>query len=272
MPPFEDTLSDEEIDAAIAYFQSKWNDEVYTLWSERNEDSDGFFRKVEAAADEQATRHLRARFPQLEIGSPEETPVKDVVLVKVGGEYVYLTQDGRHAFVGSLLDLQTGDNITEQRKERDRQAALAAFLASDRVVYPAQGKGLARLTVFTDTSCGYCRKLHREVPTLQQAGVTVTYIPFPRGGPRGPAYETMRKVWCSPDRRQAMDIAKGVASGDLSSGDCQEADAIKAGYELGIELGVNGTPAIVMPDGRLQPGYLPADRLLGALGLKQQRS
>ncbi len=47
---------------------------------------------------------------------------------------------------------------------------------------------------------------------------------------------------------------------------------VKAGYELGIELRVNGTPAIAMPDGSLQPGYLPADRLLNALGLgrKQQ--
>ena len=107
---------------------------------------------------------------------------------------------------------------------------------------------------------------------LQAAGVTVTYIPFPRSGPTGEVYETMRKVWCSPDRRKAMDIAKGVAGGDLGSGDCKEADAVKAGYELGVKLGVNGTPAIVMPDGQLQPGYLPADRLLSALGLKKQRS
>ena len=82
----------------------------------------------------------------------------------------------------------------------------------------------------------------------------------------------MRKVWCSPDRRTAMDIAKGVSSGDLESGDCKEADAVKAGYELGIRLGVNGTPAIVMPDGQLQPGYLPADRLIAALGLKKSKS
>jgi thiol:disulfide interchange protein DsbC len=168
------------------------------------------------------------------------------------------------------VDLVSGINLTEEGKGQDRQAALAGFPESDRVIYPAQGKESARLTVFTDTSCGYCRKLHREVPALQAGGVTVTYIPFPRSGATGAAYQTMRKVWCSADRRKAMDVAKGVSSGDLGRGDCQQADAVKAGYELGIKLGINGTPAIVMPDGRLQPGYLPADRLLSALGLRRE--
>ena len=273
MPPFEEKLSAADIDAAIAFFQSKWNDEVYSTWMERNDEGDSLLRKVGAVADDRATSGLRKRFPKLTLGETAPTPVKGIVVVKAGGDYVYLTQDGRHAFVGSLVDLETGANLTEEEKGRDRQAALADFPESDRVVYPAQGPEKARLTVFTDTSCGYCRKLHKEVPQLQEVGVTVTYIPFPRSGPAGAAYETMREVWCSPDRRKAMDIAKGVASGDLGRGDCEAADAVKAGYELGVKLGVNGTPAIVMPDGRLQPGYMPADQLLKALGVspKQQR-
>jgi thiol:disulfide interchange protein DsbC len=272
MPAFKEKLSAADIDAVIAFFQSKWNEEVYAHWLERNDGDDSFFRKVGAMADDRATRSLRKRFPTLEIGATAPTPVKGIVVVKAGGDYVYLTEDGHHAFIGSLVDLKTGANLTEDGKGRDRQKALAGFPDSDRVLYPAQGQERARLTVFTDTSCPYCRKLHQEVPTLQQAGVTVTYIPFPRSGPSGAAYETMRQVWCSPDRRKALDIAKGVDVGDLGSGDCKGADAVKAGYALGIKLGVNGTPAIVMPDGRLQPGYLPADRLLGALGLKKNQS
>ncbi|MGB0712589.1 MAG: thioredoxin fold domain-containing protein, partial [Gammaproteobacteria bacterium] len=268
MPPFQDTLSAAQIDAAIAYFQSKWTDEVYGIWTQRNEEPGSLFRKVAALSDEdKATRQLRKRFPKLDIGPSASTPVKGIRVVKAGSEYVYLTEDGRHAFVGSLLDLETGANLTERDRAGDRLSALADFPDKDRVIYPAQGRERARLTVFTDTSCGYCRKLHREVPELQRAGVTVTYIPFPRSGPRGAAYDTMRKVWCSPNRARALDIAKGVGSGALGEGDCKEADAVEAGYKLGIALGVTGTPAILMPDGRLQPGYLPANRLLSLLGL-----
>jgi len=271
MPPFKDKLSDADIDAAIAFFQSKWSEEIYAAWTER--DGDGSVRAAAAAAEKnEPTRFLRQRFPTLEIGPAEETPLQGVVRVKAGREYVYLTADGRHAFLGSLLDLETGANLTEERKSKDRLSALAAFPDLNRIVFPAQGTEQARLTVFTDTSCGYCRKLHRDVPRLRGAGVTVSYIPFPRSGPAGDAYETMRKVWCSPDRRTAMDIAKGVTTGELGGGDCKQADAVKAGYGLGVELGVTGAPSIVLPDGRLQPGYLPPERLLSALGRAGQQT
>jgi len=245
---------------------------MHGIWRERNPVDDSFSHKVENLADDLATSVLRKRFPELEIGESAPTPVGGIVVVKAGDDYLYLTEDGRHAFLGSLVDLESGTNLTEEIRGRDRRAALADFPDTDRVVFPAEGQEKERLTVFTDTTCGFCRKLHRELPTLQKAGITVTYIPFPRSGPAGPAYETMRKVWCSPDRRKAMDIAKGVASGELGNGDCKEADAIKAGYELGIRLGVRGTPGIIMPDGHLQPGYLSADRLIAVLGLKKQQS
>ncbi len=36
MPPFGDKLSSEEVDAVIAWFQSHWNDEIYSAWARRN--------------------------------------------------------------------------------------------------------------------------------------------------------------------------------------------------------------------------------------------
>ena len=36
MPPFADKLSDQDVLAVIAYFQSKWPDEIYAGWHDRN--------------------------------------------------------------------------------------------------------------------------------------------------------------------------------------------------------------------------------------------
>ena len=36
MPPFGDKLTDQDVLAVIAYFQSKWPDEVYKVWHDRN--------------------------------------------------------------------------------------------------------------------------------------------------------------------------------------------------------------------------------------------
>jgi hypothetical protein len=118
------------------------------------------------------------------IGHPEPTPVAGIFRVKIGSDYVHLTADGQDALAGSLLDLSTGENLTEAKRSGDRLEALSGFPADDFVLFPAEGEERARVLVFTDTTCPYCRKLHQEVPALRKAGVTIAYIPFPRGAAR----------------------------------------------------------------------------------------
>lgn len=214
-----------------------------------------------------STDRLARLVPGQEIGQPESTPAAGVFRVKVGGSYVYLTADGGHVLTGDLLDLNTGENLTELQRSGERLALVGAYSESDLVLFAADGEEKARVLVFTDTSCPYCRKLHEEVPALQQAGVTVGYIPFPRGGQGSKGERELRAVWCAEDRVHALNIAKGMETGALGAGDCAGAAAIDTGYRLGVQLGVRGTPTIVLPDGAVLPGYVKAAELLQRLGI-----
>ena len=268
MPSFEDKLSAGDIDAAIAFFQAKWPDEIYTAWLGRNGRAAPLLRAADAAAPpDPITARLRQHLPGSDMGAPVATPLPGIYQVRIDTSYVYLSGGGRYAFVGDLVDLEQGSNLTDIRRNQDNLALMAAFPAQDMVVFPAAGEERASLTVFTDTSCPYCRRLHREVPKLQQAGVTVRYVAYPRAGTQGDAYRAMRAVWCAKDRRSAMDAAQGVGVGFQENGECAAARAVDAGYGLGRQLGIQGTPAIVLPDGSIQPGYLPASALLARLGI-----
>jgi thiol:disulfide interchange protein DsbC len=188
------------------------------------------------------------------------------VRVKVGSDYLYVIGEGRYALTGDLLDLERGENLTAAARAQDRLAALASFPEKDRIVFPAKGEERAVLVVFTDTTCPYCRRLHGDVPELQRNGVAVHYVPFPRAGIGGEGAQEMRGVWCADDRRRATDVAMGVRAGDpAKDGDCPAADSVARGYRVGQRLGIRGTPAIVLPDGRLVQGYRPPRALLGAL-------
>ena len=122
------------------------------------------------------------------------------------------------------------------------------------------------LNVFTDTSCGYCQKLHREVTFLQQAGISVHYIPYPRGGNRGPGYHKLKQVWCSEDPLAAMSIAKGSKEGNLdASENCDSAHFVDDGYQLGNRIGVTGTPALFTNEGQSFNGYVPYQELIPRL-------
>jgi len=223
--------------------------------------------KTSPASATPPTDALQRLVPGERIGKPEPTPVPGIYVIKIAGKYLYLTADGKHAFIGDLLDVTDGKNLTEEGRDADRQTALAKFPEKELVLYPADGHEKARIKVFMDSSCPYCQKLHREVPALQKAGVSVAYIPFPRGGQGSPGYKALRAVWCSSDRGKALDIATGEAHGDLGKGDCPDADAVDTGFKLGEEVGVEGTPTIVMPDGTAVPGYMTARALIAHLGL-----
>ena len=149
------------------------------------------------AADEsleEMTRLLKLRLGSDDVETPVPTGVEGVYQTRFGNKFAYLIEGGRYVFIGDLVDLQLARNMTEVSRRELIVDALANFGEEKLISYPAEGEERAVLNVFTDTSCGYCQQLHREVVYLQEAGITVNYFPYPRGGNRGPGYRDMLKV------------------------------------------------------------------------------
>jgi thiol:disulfide interchange protein DsbC len=135
---------------------------------------------------------------------------------------------------------------------------------------PESGKAKYTITAFTDIDCGYCRKLHSEMKDYNDLGIEVRYVSYPRAGLNSPSYEKAVAVWCSVDRNKAMSSAKAGASLEqlkkaeqVKDQSCK--DPIKQHMKVASMVGVTGTPTLVMDDGSVLPGYLPAQRLLQAL-------
>lgn len=208
---------------------------------------------------------LKSRLGGAEVGAISETPVDGLYQTTMGSKVAYLSKDGRYVLIGDMIDLQTRENLTENSRREVAKVALGNFNVEDLSVFPASGQAKAVLNVFTDTSCGYCRKLHEEVPQLQKAGIEVRYFPFPRGGSQGPGYDTLRQVWCGEDRALTMSIAKGVKEGTLPEGNCEASNVVDRGYLLGNDLGVAGTPALFTQSGQKIEGYVPYAKLIPQL-------
>ena len=172
-----------------------------------------------------------------------------------GAQVFYVSADGRYVLAGSVIDLETLENLTESTKNALRQEAVDALGEENMVVFAPEDPEHT-VTVFTDTRCGYCQKLHREVAVLNEAGVKVRYLAFPAISPQ--SRPEMIAVWCAEDPQQAMTDAK--AGKPIERKSC--ANPVDEHFRVGRELGVRGTPAIVLGNGDLMPGYLPAKELL----------
>ncbi len=222
-----------------------------------------------ASDAEQAVRQaLQQLEPSLVVESVAPSPMPGLQEVRLqGGRLLYASPDGRFIINGHLLQLENGRalNLTQQYELRSLAVRINGIAREQMVIFsPAQPK--THITVFTDTDCGYCQKLHSEVPELNRRGIEVRYLAFPRGGPASPAYQTLANVWCAKDRQQAMNDAKSGRS--VPRAEC--ANPVLEQYALGQDIGIEGTPAIVLANGQLIPGYQPADVLAEAALQAQQ--
>lgn len=266
MPPFEDKLSAEDIDSVIAFFQSKWPDELYQKWAGHFEVASlPSLDDVVNALNNSVTRLLRQRLGDVELDPPQKTPVDGVWQVKLQNRYVYLLDGGRFAMMGDLIDLEQGENLTEKNRRNNAREAISQFSDKDLIVFEPKGSVKATVNVFTDTSCIYCQKLHRELPHLLDAGVRVRYLPFARGGTQGPGYTSLRSVWCAGDRNQALTDAKLQRTGQLPEGDCEQASIVDQAYQTGNQIGITGTPALFKSNGEKIEGYVPYAQLIPML-------
>jgi len=181
--------------------------------------------------------------------------------VQKGGIVAYVSDDGRYLMQGDIIDLDRQVNLTEESRNVARRDLMNTIDDGQVIAFsPANVKH--RVTIFTDIDCGYCRRLHAQIDEYLDKGIEVRYLLYPRNGPASAAWNTSEDVWCSSDRQKALTAAK--LDRDFESNNC-DASVVQDHYVLGQEVGLSGTPTIVLEDGTLIGGYLPADALAARL-------
>lgn len=255
---------------------------------------------------EKAEKNLKEAFgEQVEVTEVSSIADGQMAEVMLGdGSIFYMTPDLKHLVYREAmyrLDGENTVNLTNVRQNPRRAASLAKVSNAATVLFPAKGTQKALVNVFTDIDCGYCQLLHNEIPRLNELGVTVRYLAYPRAGVHDQqtgqlttSYKKINYVWCNDDRPSAMtemktiqrdlgQLGRKVSAGDTASrgqynqlqqrmatnlkasSDCGA--PISEQFMLGGKLGVRGTPAIISQDGQLFPGYMPADELASRLGV-----
>lgn len=204
---------------------------------------------------------LKQAFPDIDISQVNSTPIKNIYEVMIGPDIVYMTGDGRFILKGDLIDMQERRNLSEDLRTQSRVDLLKKISDSEYIEF-ASKDSKDTIYVFTDVDCGYCRKLHRDVPELNKNAITVRYLAYPRAGVGSSTFQQMANIWCAEDRPQALTDAKNGKPAKTSN--CK--NPVEEQHVLGKKMGVRGTPAIFLESGRALPGYMPPDDLLRALG------
>lgn len=223
-----------------------------------------FFLFASAHASAQDMMDIVKQKVEAELGFPvtaiADSPVPGLLQLTTERGLFYASESGQYLLRANIYNLDEGlRNETEMAMTGMRLEGLKAF--DDSIIeFKAENEKYV-INIFTDITCGYCRKLHGEIAEYLDLGITVRYLAFPRAGLSGQGYNDMVSVWCSSDPNAAMTAAKLGEAVDAAK--C--ANQIAEQYRFGQQIGVTGTPNIIMPNGTVIPGYQPAKVLEQAI-------
>lgn len=198
--------------------------------------------------------------PKMPIERIGDAPLAGFQQAIVGGQVIFVSNDGKYLMQGTLYDIAAKRDMGEAAMAALRLDLLRSVPVSERIVFaPANPK--YTVTVFTDIECGYCRKMHSEIAEYNRQGIAIEYAAFPRMGLGSEDYRKMVSVWCAADPKKALTDAKNDRP--VPERNCTNPVALQ--YKLGQRMGLTGTPMVLAPDGTMLGGYVPPAQLRAAL-------
>lgn len=216
---------------------------------------------VYASDAEKIEARLLQIIPDLKIDGLQQLGDSGLYEGVINGQIIYVTRDGRYLMEGKVIDLESRTDVTELRRAEVRRDTLAAVDEASMISFLPEKQADYTLTVFTDIDCGYCRILHGQMAAYHAQGIAIRYMAYPRGGVGSDAYQKLVNVWCAKDQHQAMTDAKA----ELELPELQCTNSVATHFAIGNQLGVGGTPAMFLENGRMLPGYVPPQRLRAVL-------
>ncbi|MCF7521538.1 DsbC family protein [Neisseria sp. ZJ106] len=189
----------------------------------------------------------------LKVVSISETPLAGIYEVVVSGkQIIYTDAKGDYMLVGDLIDINSRESLTDKRSA-DLNKIDFSSLPLDKAIKEVRGNGKLQVVVFSDPDCPFCKRLEHEFEKMTD--ITIYNFMMPITSLHADAARKAEIIWCQPDRTAAWTkwMRQGVFPKNTQACDNPVAETTS----LGEQLGFNGTPTLIFPNGRTQSGYSP---------------
>ncbi len=193
----------------------------------------------------------------------EMSPVQGlwVVDIEKGGKKipVYIDFSKQYLIGGQIIRLGTKEDITGDRmmKLNEIRTDVLKIPLEDTILI-GKPSATQKVVVFSDPDCHFCAKLHGEMKIVAEKDPDVAFHVKLYSQSNSPAVnEKAKAVLCSKSPKLLEDA---YAKKPLPPPICKTDAPVKT-FRLAEKLGIRGTPALVLPDGRIVGGYRTAEAL-----------
>ena len=192
-------------------------------------------------------------------------------ILSLGESVVAISETGNYVLGGDVVNLTEKVNYMNEAKNNSRKRTVESISSDGYISYPStyeNKKGV--IYVYSDITCSFCSKLHKEFPQINAAGYEVRVVPFVRNvGTEG--YETSKvykdtvAMMSEQDLNNRTLIHDQLVAGKSikhTESNAKGVSAVAKGIETGVAVGLQGTPHIVFEDGRSISGYVQSEQLI----------
>jgi thiol:disulfide interchange protein DsbC len=230
-------------------------------------------QKCHTLTNQEAKEILKnMKIPEAEILKVQLSPVKGLWEVSFMNQarpgVLYVDFSKTFLLAGQVVDIKSGKNRTQERLaklEESRRVDFSKIPLNQGLVL---GDGLAhqKVAVFTDPDCPFCEKLHKEMEKVLQERKDIAFyiILYPLRFHKD-AYWKSKSIFCNKSLKMLEDA---YAHKEIPRLECDTKE-IDANIKLAEVLGITGTPSLVLPNGRVHIGTLPAEQLLDLIQRNQ---
>jgi thiol:disulfide interchange protein DsbC len=186
--------------------------------------------------------------------------VWEVDIAKGGKTYpVYLDYSRKYLFNGQFIRLSDMENLTGLRYQ-DLNRIDVSTISTKEAIVMGNRKAKKGIIVFSDPTCPYCVKLHAEIKKAVAKDPEAAFyvMPYPRNKNDKATYNKCLAAVCAKSEQLLDDVYAGKK---VPAPTCKST-AVDDTMKLADRLGIQGTPSMVLPDGRIVSGYMEADALL----------
>ncbi len=218
--------------------------------------------KCHTLNNEEAATILKDAAPDVKILSVGQAPVKGLweVFLMAGGRkaVIYVDYSKKHFFSGAIIDIKAKKNLTQDRFEELNKIDVSRIPLDDALIM-GDKDAKYKVIVFSDPECPYCAKLHQELKKVLEKRKDIAFYIKLFALPMHPdAAWKAKTIIC---KKSLQLLEDNFEHKQIPKPDC-DTKVPEENAKIATESGISGTPALVLPDGRVAPGFREADAII----------
>jgi len=181
---------------------------------------------------------------------------------------LYIDFSKKYLISGSVIKLEGNVDLSERKYVSMNRIDASKIPLKDAVVI-GKADAPGKIIVFDDPECKFCAKLHPEMEKIAaehpELAFFIKLFPLPSHPGSVPKAKAIACVKAKDGNSKAAALLAAALKGKpVPAPDC-DTEQIDNNILLARELHIGTTPTLIMPDGRVLPGYKNAAEIVAAV-------